>query len=69
MASWEDVGKVALGLPETAVGEAHEGSPAFPSAVLAWLDQLDTDEVQEIVTDSWQVRVPMRVVKAHPEVS
>ena len=29
MASWADVEKVALDLPETAKGEAHEGSPAI----------------------------------------
>lgn len=112
MASWDDVGKIALSLPDTTPGEAHEGSPAydvagrqfarlrwdegrellqfwavdreglaasnpeayslwkaFPAAVFAWLDQLDTDEVHEIVTDSWRARAPKRLVKAHPEVS
>jgi hypothetical protein len=30
MASWDDVGRIALGLPDAAVGQAHEGSPAYP---------------------------------------
>jgi hypothetical protein len=36
---------------------------------MAWLDQLGTDELREIVTDSWRVRAPKRLVKAHPEIS
>ena len=114
MANWDDVGGIALGLPDAAVGQAHEGSPAydvagkqfarlrwdddgreilqfwtgdsrealvqgkpdaywivkaFPSAAFAWLDQLGTDELREIITDSWRVRAPKRLVKAHPEIS
>jgi hypothetical protein len=112
MASWDEVGRIALGLPDAAVGQAHEGSPAydvagkqfarlrwddggreilqfwtgdsrealaqgdaywiakaFPSAVFAWLDQLGTDELREIITDSWRVRAPKRLVKGHPEIS
>jgi hypothetical protein len=112
MATWEDVGRVAVGLPEVVAGVAHEGSPAydvggrqfvrlrwddgrellqfwagdarealaagnpeayqlwkaFPAAVFGWLDLLDVEEMREIVTDSWRVRAPKRVVKAHPEV-
>lgn len=112
MASWDDVGKIALSLPETTAGQAHEGSPAydvagrqfarlrwdegrellqfwagdreglaasnpdayslwkaFPAAVFGWLDQLDTDELREIIIDSWRARAPKRLVKTHPEVS
>ncbi|TCC39061.1 hypothetical protein E0H75_39440 [Kribbella capetownensis] len=114
MSSWDEVGRIALGLPEVAEGQAHEGSPAydvsgkqfarlrweddgreilqfwtgddrnaliqsnpdayfivraFPSAIFAYLGALGVDELREIVTDSWQVRAPKRLVKAHPEVS
>jgi hypothetical protein len=40
---------------------------AFPSALFAWLDQLDADELREIVTDSWRVRAPKRLLKSQPE--
>jgi hypothetical protein len=113
MPTWNDVGRIALALPEAVAGQAHEGSPAydvqkrqfarlrwdddrrevlqfwtddrealvqgkpeaywitkaFPSAVFAHLDRLDVGEVREIVTESWRVRAPKRLVKAHPEVS
>lgn len=112
MATWDDVGKIALRLPEATPGQAHEGSPAydvkgkqfarlrwddgreilqfwsnegrdelvrakpeaywvvkaFPSAVFAWLDQVDATELDEIVTDSWLARAPKRLVKANPDV-
>ena len=32
MASWDDVGKIALALPEAMAGQAHEGSPAYDVA-------------------------------------
>lgn len=114
MTTWEDLGRIALALPDVAEGQAHEGSPAydvagkqfarlrweddgreilqfwtgddrgalvqtkpqaywitraFPSAMFAYLDALDVDELREIVTESWRVRAPKRLVKAHPEVS
>ena len=42
---------------------------AFPSAIFAYLAALDVDELREIVTESWRVRAPKRLVKAHPELS
>ncbi|WP_158290961.1 MmcQ/YjbR family DNA-binding protein [Kribbella antiqua] len=113
MATWEDVGRIALGLPDATIGQAHEGSPAydvagkqfarlrwdegreimqfwagdarealvnsnpnaywvvkaFPSALFAWLDQVDPEELHEIVTDSWRVRAPQRLLKANPDLS
>jgi hypothetical protein len=42
---------------------------AFPSAIFAWLDQLETDESREIVTAAWRNRAPKRLVKARPEIS
>jgi hypothetical protein len=32
MANWDDVGAMALTLPEVAIGQAHEGSPAYDVA-------------------------------------
>ena len=32
MANWDDVGATALTLPEVAVGQAREGSPAYDVA-------------------------------------
>jgi hypothetical protein len=32
MASWDDVGTIALTLPEVTIGHAHEGSPAYDVA-------------------------------------
>jgi hypothetical protein len=49
--------------------DAYSLWKAFPAAVFAWLDQVDTDELREIVTDSRRVRAPKRLVKTHPEVS
>lgn len=42
---------------------------AFPSAVLAWLDQLDPTELRGIVTDSWQAQAHKRLLKPNPELS
>ena len=49
--------------------DAYWVAKAFPSALFAWLDQLEVAELRELVTDSWRVRAPKRLVKAHPEVS
>jgi hypothetical protein len=112
VSTWEDVGRIALGLPGTVVSHAHEGSPAydvsgrqfarlrwedvtgreilqfwtedrealvhdkpgaywitkaFPAAVFGWLDSIDADELREIITDSWRVRAPKRLLKSQPE--
>ena len=77
MANWDDEGREIL---QFWTGDSRaalvQGKPdaywivkAFPPAVFAWLDQLGTDELREIITDSWRVRAPKRLVKAHPEIS
>lgn len=38
------------------------------ASVLVHLEAVDVDELTEIITDSWLVRAPARVRKAHPEV-
>ena len=47
--------------------DAYWVMKAFPSALFAWLDQLDVAELREIVTDSWRVRAPKRLLKSQPE--
>ncbi|MFB6721715.1 MmcQ/YjbR family DNA-binding protein [Kribbella sp. NPDC056345] len=41
--------------------DAYWLAKAFPSAVFAWLDQLDENELTEVVTDSWTARAPAKV--------
>ncbi|WP_405059260.1 hypothetical protein OG474_41950 [Kribbella sp. NBC_01505] len=38
---------------------------AFPAAIFAWLDQLDTPELTELLTDSWTARSPTRLRRMH----
>jgi hypothetical protein len=49
VASWDDVGKVALGLPEVAAGQAHEGSPAYDVAGKQFARLRWDDEGREIL--------------------
>jgi hypothetical protein len=36
---------------------------AFPAAVFGWLDTIDADELREIITESWRVRAPKRLLE------
>jgi hypothetical protein len=118
MASWNDVAKIASGLPGATPGFAHDGeSPTYDvgrhpfarlrwedgfaqgreslqfwvadegaaraieqsepdavvvvhvftkkAAVWVWLDRIDANEVQELVTESWATRAPQRAVQDH----
>ncbi len=38
------------------------------ASVLVHLDAVDVQELTEIISDSWLVRAPARVRKAHPEI-
>ncbi|GAB3945500.1 hypothetical protein GCM10029976_071390 [Kribbella albertanoniae] len=52
----DDRGALVAASPDT-----YWLAKAFPSAVFAWLDQLDDDELTEVVTDSWSARAPVKV--------
>lgn len=42
----------------------YDGHPS----VLVHLDAIDVDELTELITDSWLVKAPPTVRKAHPEI-
>jgi hypothetical protein len=42
----------------------YDGHPT----VLVHLDAVDEVELRELITDSWRLRAPARVLQAHPEI-
>lgn len=61
------------GVKQALIADASEvflTTPHFDgyAVVLARLDAIGLDELAEVVTDSWLLRAPARVRRAHPEV-
>jgi hypothetical protein len=42
----------------------YDGHPT----VLVNLAAIDEDELRELITDSWRIKAPARVLEAHPEI-
>ena len=73
MASRDDVRRIALSLPETVEGEDHFAFSVlnrgkqkgfvwvFP-AVLVRLAAIETDELEELITDGWRCLAPRALV-------
>ena len=65
MATEEDVRRIARSLPETTNGKFfttphYDGYPA----VLVRFAETDEDELRELLTDSWRLAAPKRVLAA-----
>jgi hypothetical protein len=66
MASWDDVGKVALGLPEVAAGQAHEGSPAYDVAGKQFA-RLRWDDAGREILQFWSGESREALVQGKPD--
>ena len=53
MAQWDDVRRIALGLPD-----------GFP-AVLVRLDEITAEDLEEVIVEAWLARAPKRLAKAY----
>ena len=63
MATWHDVRRLALGLPETDDPSVYFTTPHFDGypAVLARLDAISEEELEELVVEAWLCRAPKRL--------
>jgi hypothetical protein len=71
---WDDTGREILQFWTDDREALVQGRPdaywitkAFPAAVFGWLDTIAPDELREIITESWRVRAPKRLLKSQPE--
>ena len=62
MATWDDVRRIALALPESSE-RVSRGLAGYP-AILARLQRIPAEDLYELVTEAWLARAPAPLVKA-----
>lgn len=69
MASWDDVRRIAMALPQTV---EHESGVIFTTphfdrwpSVLIRLEEIAVPEVEELIVEAWLVQAPKRLAKEY----